>query len=93
MEELKPCPFCGGIPDIGIFDDEGNVHNEIGYEEDPWSGLTYGIVHDEANADNEDFDCPIATPEIGFPIGSFLYDTRDEAIEAWNRRYEHEADR
>ena len=82
----------GGIPDIGIFDDEGNVHNEIGYETDPWSGLAYGIVHDDTNANDEDFVCPIATSEIGFPIGRFLYDTKAEAIEAWNRRYTDETD-
>lgn len=61
MAELKSCPFCGGIPDIGIFDDEGNIHNEIGYEKDPWSGLVYGIVHDDTNANDEDFDCPIVS--------------------------------
>lgn len=46
MDELKPCPFCGGIPDIGTFDDEGNSHIELEYEKEPWSGLTYGIIHD-----------------------------------------------
>lgn len=86
MEELKPCPFCGGIPDIGIFDDEGNRHNEMGYEENPWSGLTYGIVHDDTNTNDEDVDCPIAVADIGYPIGRFLYDSKEEAIEAWNRR-------
>lgn len=92
MEELKPCPFCGGTPYIGIFDYEGNIHKEIGYETDPWSGLAYGIVHDDTNANDEDFNCPIATPEIGFTIGRFLYDTKAEAIETWNRRCEHETD-
>lgn len=86
MDELKPCPFCGGIPDIGTFDDEGNSHIELEYEKEPWSGLTYGIIHDDTNANDEDFDCPIAVADIGRPIGRFLYDTREEAIEAWNRR-------
>ena len=46
----------------------------------------YGIIHDDTNANDEDFDCPIAVADIGRPIGRFLYDTREEAIEAWNRR-------
>ena len=82
MAKLKPCPFCGGIPDIGVFDDEGNMHAE----ENPWSGLAYGIIHDDTNANDEDFDCPIAVADTGNPIGRFLYDTKEEAIEAWNRR-------
>ena len=48
--------------------------------------MTYGIIHDDTNANDEDFDCPIAVADIGRPIGRFLYDTREEAIEAWNRR-------
>ena len=44
------------------------------------------------DANDEDFVCPIATSEIGFPIGRFLYDTKAEAIEAWNRRYTDETD-
>lgn len=86
MTELNPCPFCGGIPDIGIFDDEGNRHTESGYEKEPWSGLAYGIIHDDTNANDEEFDCPIAVADIGFAIGRFLYDSKEEAIEAWNRR-------
>ena len=90
MDNLKPCPFCGGIPDIGVFDDEGNRHPELGYEEEPWSGLTSGIIHDDTNSNDEDFDCPIAVSDIGEPIGRFLYDTKEEAIEAWNRRTKNE---
>lgn len=39
------CPFCGEEFQIIIEDDEGNIHNEPGYEKDPWSGLCYTIKH------------------------------------------------
>ena len=45
MEKVKllPCPFCGKTPEILICDDEGNIHNEPGYEDDAWSGLSFAI--------------------------------------------------
>lgn len=83
MKELKPCPFCGGKAVIQIRDDEGNLHDEE-YEKEPWSGLSYTIGH--YHEDNE--NCPIAGYEIdeGQMGGVYLYDTRENAIEAWNRR-------
>lgn len=79
--ELKPCPFCGGSARILVCDEEGNIHDDA-YEDDPWSGLRFGIQHDLSNA-NE--DCPVATYE-GELIGGATYDMRDEATETWNRR-------
>lgn len=83
--ELKLCPFCGGRAVIQIRDDEGNLHNEE-YEKNPWSGLSYTIAH--FHEDNE--DCPIARYEEdeGKMGGVYLYDTKEDAIEAWNRRVE-----
>ena len=82
MEELKPCPFCGGTAKIQICDDEGNLRNES-YKSDPWSGLSYTLAHD--NRENE--DCPIAShAEDGGIIGTFLYDIEQELIVAWNKR-------
>ena len=83
-EELKRCPFCGGKATLVCCDDEGNIHN-WDYENDPWSGLGYKIRH--SHDDNE--DCPIALyDEDGATMGCFIYDTKEEAIEAWNRRAE-----
>lgn len=86
MEEtkvLKPCPFCGGEASISVSDDEGNQRNEE-YENDPWSGLSFKIKHGhESNK-----DCPIANfEEDGGNVGVYLYDSRKEAIEAWNKRF------
>ena len=90
MNELKPCPFCDGSVKIVVMDDEGNIHREDGYEQEPWSGLTYGLIHDDKNSGD---DCPIATFfEDDRTIGRFLYDSKEEATEAWNRRADHGTD-
>lgn len=85
MEEtniLKPCPFCGGEAKISVSDEEGN-HRSEEYENDPWSGLSFKIQHGhESNR-----TCPIANfEEDGGTVGVYLYDSRKEAIEAWNKR-------
>lgn len=88
-EKLKLCPFCKKEIQILVCDKEGNIHRESGYEENPWSGLSFALGHwiNEENKPEE--DCPIAT----FPdeiLGTHLYDTREEAIAAWNRRIGNE---
>lgn len=83
MNELKPCPFCGGEVLIMVCDDEGNIHT-WDYEYDPWSGLAYCLWHSQVeNLTNE---CPIAGHEGEGKMGVWLYESRDEAAEAWNRR-------
>ena len=78
--ELKRCPFCGGEAELQITDDEGNFHSEE-YLKDPYSGVGYVIVHQEA----KDKECPIACYE-GEHLGTYIYDSKEEAIAAWNRR-------
>lgn len=73
MNELKPCPFCGESARIVPCDDEGNLRSDE-YDKNPWSGLCYRIVH-------VSFDCPVSSDG-----GMFLYDTKDDAVESWNRR-------
>ena len=77
---LKPCPFCGGIPKIIFGDYEGNKHDDD-YKENPYSGLVYLIEHNIE--DNE--DCPIAR-HVGETLGAWYYDTEEYAIESWNTR-------
>lgn len=72
------CPFCGEEIEILICDAEGNVHSKE-YEENPWSGLRYAIGH------STEKECPIATFDEEI-LGTYLYETRQELIEKWNRR-------
>jgi len=83
IETLKPCPFCGGVAHLSISDDEGNDRDEE-YENDPWSGLSFKIQHN--HDDNK--GCPIASysAEEGGSIGVYLYESREEATQAWNTR-------
>ena len=84
MNKLKPCPFCGGKARIGICDDEGNIKSDD-YEDDPWSGIGYIIAHAVEDNDN----CPIAKYQgDDAQMGVYIYDTREEAIAAWNKRVE-----
>lgn len=78
MKNLRPCPFCGGDATVGISDDEGNIRGGD-YELDPWSGLCFYIQHDNQSNDQ----CPVAHHD-GEILGSLFYDSREEAIEAWN---------
>jgi hypothetical protein len=84
-KRLKPCPFCGKIPQIYVCDEEGNIHIDE-YENDPWSGLCYAICHDISNCDCDNVDCPIATHE-GEILGTQLYESIDELVEKWNKRF------
>lgn len=81
--ELRKCPFCGGGAEIIACDDEGNLRSNE-YVENPYSGLGYLIVHDERH---EKGFCPIAK-HLGETQGMYIYDSEEEAIEAWNRRAE-----
>lgn len=83
MAELKPCPFCGGEISLVLCDDEGNLHDES-YRERPYSGLGFMLHH--AHEDNP--ECPIASYECdgGILGGVYIYDTEEQAVEAWNRR-------
>lgn len=80
--ELKPCPFCGrkDAVTISVCDDEGNYHGELGcdYESDPWSGLSYALAHEGWGT------CILCTDNE--PMGGILFDTAEDAADAWNRR-------
>lgn len=83
--ELKPCPFCGGKISLVLCDDEGNLHDEA-YREHPYSGLGFMLHH----AHEENPECPIASYECdgGILGGVHIYDTEEQAAEAWNKRAE-----
>ena len=78
---LLPCPCCGkNIVSVGVYDDEGNYHGELGceYESDPWSGKAYGLRHKGLG------ECILCTD--GELLGGALFDTVEEAIAVWNSR-------
>lgn len=76
--KTKPCPFCGGKFYAGICDDEGNERDEE-YLDDPWSGISYALIHDEETGANE--DCPLYRPQY------VLYDSMESMIENLNKRH------
>ena len=89
MDEIKllPCPFCGReAAFIGVHDDEGNYHGRIGcdYEAEPWSGLSYALHHKGWG------DCLLCTGDTWSVMGGMLFDSAEEAAEAWNRRINDE---
>lgn len=63
---------------IGVCDDEGNYHGQIGceYESDPWSGLSYALMHKGWG------ECILCTNDE--VMGGVLFDTAEEAADAWN---------
>lgn len=82
--KLKSCPFCGGKVNILVCDDEGNIH-DAEYEKAPWSGLGYRLSHEVTDVP-EGQRCPIAGFEDEGELGTYIYDTREDAAEAWNER-------
>ena len=77
---VLPCPWCKGTAKIIVCDDEGNHHPDD-YENDPWSGIGYFLYHSES----ENPDCPIAHDDYT-QCGRYIYDSREDAIDAWNTR-------
>lgn len=82
MKNKLVCPFCGGSVRIVACDDEGNLRPEE-YENNPWSGLGYKLMHEEIDVP-EWKSCPIATfNDEGWGQGTHIYDSKDEAYDAW----------
>ena len=78
---LKECPFCKkSAVFVGVHDDEGNYHGNLGceYEQNPWSGLSYALHHEGWG------DCILCTDDAEQTMGGVLFDTAEEAIQAWN---------
>ena len=84
MERILKCPFCGGSVHIVVCDEEGNFKDEE-YEKDPWSGLSYALLHEEKDVPTGK-RCPIATfDDDRMTLGTMLYDSPEEAADAWEQ--------
>ena len=79
QRELRACPWCKKVPKIQLTDAEGNFRNES-YLDDPYSGVGYALIHTTNDLDDK---CPIATVDE-YILGEMTYDTKEEAIAAWN---------
>ena len=73
MNELKPCPFCGTIPEIQICDRDGMIYPGSDYEENQWNGSGYRLVR------------TTGYPFKYAVIGSDIYDTSESDEAAWNK--------
>lgn len=87
--EMKPlnCPFCNGKVKIGIYDDEGNLHNEE-YEKNPYSGLWYAIQHFYRDVPKRLEGCFLASWDSTFyeeHIGR-RFATKEGLLKYWNMR-------
>lgn len=79
MAEMLKCPICGEYKIfVGVHDDEGNYHGEIGceYEHDSWSGLSYALHHIGWG------ECILCTDGCNEAMGGILFDTMKDAVEA-----------
>lgn len=80
---LRLCPFCRKpAVFIGVHDYEGNYHGQLGceYESAPWSGLSYALHHEGTT------DCLLCSNGAEDVMGHMLYDTAEEAADAWNNQ-------
>lgn len=82
MKDKIKCPFCGGEVHIVVCDDDADIHRENGYEEDPWNGLGYVLIHKQEDVPDNKY-CPIATYADEDFLGALIYDTREEAVKIW----------
>lgn len=81
--QLRLCPFCRKpAVFIGVHDYEGNYHGRLGceYESDPWSGLSYALHHEGTTG------CLLCSNGANEIMSHMLYDTAEEAANAWNNQ-------
>jgi hypothetical protein len=81
MSELKPCPFCGGEAIAHKCDALGQLKGD-NYTNYSCDGIGYHLVHFNPYGKI----CPIAGDDDEGKIGQFIFDTPEEAAEAWNKR-------
>lgn len=77
MNELKPCPFCGGEAKFFV-----NTCREHGISR----GYNFGIYCTGCNATTPKTNYGIEFRLSDFGELEFTNDERQQAIEAWNRR-------
>ena len=84
--ECVACP--NRCPKEMTYSTSDHTVQDEAYREHPYSGLGFMLHH----AHEENPECPISSYECdgGILGGVYIYDTEEQAAEAWNRRVEHE---
>lgn len=83
MDELKPCPFCGG---------EAHFLIKCSLEHGTTRGWEFGIYCSECNVTTAktNYRLEIRLGDLGHITE--IVDERQMAVEAWNRRPDHGTD-
>lgn len=75
---LKPCPFCGNNIGIGVFDEnEMDIRDEDDCVKTPYYSVCCSV---------NKFDIEVPNWKPGCGSSSGFYETKEEAIIAWNNR-------
>lgn len=80
-ERLKPCPFCGHVPEILVYDENGKLRGD-GYLSAPDAGVVYAIGHP---IDRAGIGCPISgDPSLHTGDRQHLYLEVEDLVSSWN---------
>ena len=89
-KELKPCPFCGGEK-LKIESKKGEIHYSKKDGMYPWHNVKYSVRCNSCHARGGVVSAAVPTDRLG-EYSNKVYEVREKAVEAWNRRVNDETD-